>query len=166
MVDSGRRTCRPRCTSVNLKSLSLNPTVDSNSNIEQTMRSGGVTIVHLSPDRPPRIPTHAMSAQGPFCSPVQYLYSTGRTRRRLELDPGRFSLQFISMGHWIMMFVFYGPEPHCMESCYDSNSGHGQCRCYHVYVMEFDTEMFQLNAGLMRVRFRAIYWLSIGSVIL
>nr|XP_054760062.1 uncharacterized protein LOC129266249 [Lytechinus pictus] len=61
--------------------------IDSDANIGRAMRSGNTTIITMSPDRPPRIPIHAMGGEGLFCSPVQYLYATGRTRRRLQLYP-------------------------------------------------------------------------------
>eukprot|EP00057_Strongylocentrotus_purpuratus_P006201 XP_011660675.1 PREDICTED: tethering factor for nuclear proteasome STS1 isoform X3 [Strongylocentrotus purpuratus] len=61
--------------------------IDSNANIGRTTRSGNSIVITMSPERPPRIPITAMGGEGPFCSPVQYLYATGRTRRRLQLYP-------------------------------------------------------------------------------
>lgn len=60
--------------------------IDSDANIGRSVFPSGTTIITFSPERPPRIPIHAMGGEGPFCSPVQYLYATGRTRRRLQLE--------------------------------------------------------------------------------
>ncbi|XP_072165977.1 uncharacterized protein [Diadema setosum] len=61
--------------------------IDSDANIGRSLRSASAMTLALSPEGPPLVPIHTTGGggDGPFCSPVQYVYSTGRTRRRLEL---------------------------------------------------------------------------------